>query len=254
MAIVVHYEYEKAAAAVRSIEKWTGPAISKKIYIIDNSESAGEGQEEFKRFLSGYGDIEYIPDPSNPGFGAGQNKVLGRLDSQYHAIVNPDILLTEDVFSSMISFLDQNPDVGMVAPRLLDEEGNLQKAYRKDPTVLDMGLRMFCKGHFQKRQDAHTLQDQDYGKVFDVPFAQGSFLVVRTSLFQEIGGFDERYFLYMEDADLCRRVREKARVVYYPGASVVHKWERGSHKNPRLFREHVKSMKKYFKKWGMRWK
>ena len=96
------------------------------------------------------------------------------------------------------------------------------------------------------------MQDMDYGKPFQVPFAQGSFLVVQTGLFQQIGGFDERYFMYMEDADLCRRVNMASSLLYCPDTEVIHKWERGSHKDKKLRRMHVESMIRYFSKWG--WK
>ena len=140
----------------------------------------------------------------------------------------------------------------MSVPRIVDEQGKLLSVYRRELTVWDMFLRMFLKGAFQKRQAYHTMQDMDYDRPFEVPFAQGSFLVVRTELFRQLGGFDERFFLYMEDADLCRRVNQVSKLWYCPDATVIHKWERGSHKNKKLFRIHVKSMISYFYKWG--WK
>ena len=98
------------------------------------------------------------------------------------------------------------------------------------------------------------MYDADYTQPFQVPFAQGSFLVIKTELLQELKGFDERYFMYMEDADLCKRVNEVSKVMYFPGTTVKHKWEKGSHKNRKLFKIHLNSMKQYFKKWGFRWK
>lgn len=252
LSIVVYEDYSDAVNAIESIEKYTPPELEKEIFLIDNSEQVSpEAEEKFRSFLAAYPDVSYHKTGKNIGFGAGHNSCMAEYDSEYHAIVNPDIILKEDAFSPILSFLDENPDIGMAIPRVLDEEGELQKVYRRDVTILDMFIRMFCKGHFQKRQAYHTLQDQDYDSVFDLPFGQGSFLVIRTKLFKEIGGFDDRFFLYMEDADLCKRVRQKARFVYFPGASVIHKWEKGSHKNKKLFRIHVESMVKYFRKWGM---
>jgi hypothetical protein len=98
------------------------------------------------------------------------------------------------------------------------------------------------------------MQSSNYDKPFRVPFGQGSFLVIRTELFKEISGFDERFFMYLEDADLCKRVNEISEVVYFPGTTVIHKWERGSHKNLKLFKMHMKSMFKYFSKWGFKLK
>ncbi len=253
ISIVIYEDYTDVKNAVESIEKVTPAEIEKEIYLIDNSEhdESDEGEAAFREWITAYSDVIYRKSGGNIGFGAGHNLCMKEYDSQYHAIVNPDILLKEDAFSSMIPFMDENPDVGMLIPRILSEEGELQKVYRRDLTPLDMFIRMFCGGHFKKRQDYHTLQDQNYDAVFDLPFGQGSFLLIRTELFKEIGGFDDHFFLYMEDADLCRRVRQKARFVYFPGASVIHKWEKGSHKNKKLFRIHVESMIKYFRKWGI---
>ncbi len=253
ISIVIYEDYTDVKNAVESIEKVTPAEIEKEIYLIDNSEhdESDEGEAAFREWITAYSDVIYRKSGGNIGFGAGHNLCMKEYNSQYHAIVNPDILLKEDAFSSMIPFMDENPDIGMLIPRILSEEGELQKVYRRDLTPLDMFIRMFCGGHFKKRQDYHTLQDQNYDAVFDLPFGQGSFLLIRTELFKEIGGFDDRFFLYMEDADLCRRVGQKARFVYFPGASVIHKWEKGSHKNKKLFRIHVESMIKYFRKWGI---
>ena len=167
------------------------------------------------------------------------------------SIVNPDILLTEDSFLTLMGFLEKT-GAGMVVPRLTDEQGELQSVYRREPTLLDMAIRMFFPSLFKKRQSYHTMQDMDYGKPFRVPFAQGSFLVIRTELFRELGGFDNRYFMYMEDVDLCRQVNIKSSLWYCPKTSVIHKWERGSHKDWKLLKLHLTSMFQYFRKWGWR--
>ena len=83
-----------------------------------------------------------------------------------------------------------------------------------------------------------------------VPFGQGSFLVVRTNLMKQLDGFDERYFMYVEDADLCKRINQVSTLQYFPYTSVIHLWEKGSHKNPKLMKWHIQAMVKYFKKWG----
>ena len=199
-----------------------------------------------KQFL----DITYIYTGENKGFGKGHNVVLKLIQSKYHAIVNPDILLSEDSFKKIVDYMNQDLSIGMVIPKLLDQNGEIQKAYRRELTKTDLFLRMFVKVGFKKRKDFHTMQDMDYAKPFQVPFAQGSFLVIRTSLLQELGGFDDRFFMYMEDADLCKRVNAVSKVMYYPGTAVFHKWEKGSHKSFRLMRIHLHSASEYFKKWN----
>ena len=244
VSIVAFNDEEDVLNAVSSIEEHTPSLIAKTIYIIDNSDRPNNLINSLKQFP----DAIYISQEKNTGFGAGHNRVLDIIDSKYHAIVNPDIILKEDAFSPLISFLE-NSDAGMVAPRILDENGELIKAYRLDPTPFDMFIRMFLKSAFKKRQSAHTMQDKDYSKSFNVPFVQGSFLVIRTDLFKKLHGFDERFFLYMEDADLCRRVNEVSSLMYCPDASVIHLWGQGSHKSLKLFKMHVTSMIKYFRKW-----
>lgn len=256
ITIVSYHNEEDVKKAVESIEKFTPGTISKQIFIIDNVDviiEKGADSSEKNSILvelsQTYQDVIYLPTGKNLGFGGGHNYVLERLDSKYHAIVNPDIILEQDAFSKLIRFMEDE-SIGMCVPRLVDEEGNFLAVYRRELTVWDMFIRMFLKGAFKKRQAYHTMQDADYTKPFDVPFAQGSFLLIRTELYKKLGGFDERFFLYMEDADLCKRVNQVSRLCYCPDAEVVHKWEKGSHKNGKLFKLHVQSMISYFMKWG----
>lgn len=252
ISIVAYHNYDDILNAVASIEKYTDISITKQIYIVDNSCNAEDNKDrvEFENSLNQYQDVQYINVGANVGFGKGHNYVLKDINSQYHAIVNPDILMNEDAFSKIIEFM-KDETIGMCIPRIVDEDGELQSVYRRELTVWDMFIRMFMKKHFVKRQNYHTMQDMNYTKPFQVPFGQGSFLVVRTTLLKELKGFDDRYFMYMEDADLCKRVNKVSKLMYCPDATVVHKWERGSHKNKKLFMIHVKSMFAYFGRWGL---
>lgn len=247
ITIVAYHNEEDVRNAVCSIMEHTVMDVRKKIYIVDNSIQ----KNTLNRLQQQFSQVTYLKMEKNLGFGKGHNYVLPQLDSKYHAIVNPDILLKEDSLSILVNFMEKH-EIGMVVPRLLDESGNLQSVYRRELTVFDMGVRMFLSSHFKKRQEHHTMQEMDYTKPFQVPFAQGSFLVIRTDLFQKLGGFDERYFMYMEDADLCKRVNQCSKLYYCPDTGVIHKWERGSHKDKNLRKQHIISMFRYFHKWG--WK
>lgn len=254
IAIVAYNNYDDIVNAVKSIEEYTDANIVKTIYIIDNSASNKEMSASRKELLALtdiYSDLKYINPGSNLGFGSGHNYIIDLIDSKFHAIVNPDILLTEDTFSVLIKFMQDN-DIGMAIPKIVDTDGNIQQVYRRELTVYDMFIRMFCKVGFKKRKAYHTMQDMDYTKPFHVPFGQGSFLFIKTDLFRELHGFDERFFMYVEDADLCKRVNEVSEFMYCPYTQVIHKWEKGSHKNKKLFKYHLDSIKLYFKKWG--WK
>jgi GT2 family glycosyltransferase len=253
MTIVAYHNYEDIKAAVASIENHTDASIRKVIYIVDNS-CFGDNEpkkKDFCEYLSYWEDVVYLDAGANLGFGKGHNYVLDRLDSKYHGIINPDILLTEDSLGKLIAYMNET-NVGIAVPKLVDESGEMIKAYRRDLTVWDMFIRMCAPGLFKKRKAYHTMDDMDYTKAFDVPFAQGSFLVIQTDLYKQLKGFDDRFFMYMEDADLCKRVNEVSVVRYFPDTAVVHKWEKGSHKSMKLFKIHLQSMYRYFKKWGFR--
>lgn len=254
VSIVAYKNYDDIIVAIDSLEKYTSNQIDKKIYILDNGrkEIANNEFEVFFKKLKKFSDVNYIDLGKNVGFGKGHNYMISKINSKYHCIMNPDIVFVEDAFSEIIRYMDKNKDVGMVIPKIIDEQGNLQLVYRKEVTVFDMFVRMFCKGLFNKRYKEHTLQYKDYTKPFQVPFGQGSFLIVRTELFKKLDGFDDRFFMYMEDADLCKRVNLISKLMYYPDVSVIHKWEKGSHRNFKLFRYHLNSMIFYFKKWGVK--
>ncbi len=103
-----------------------------------------------------------------------------------------------------------------------------------------------------KRLDAYEMKDIGYNKVFDVPFISGSFMFAKSTIIKQLNGFDERFFMYFEDVDLCRRVRGKARLLYCPDVSVIHRWERASHKSFKWTLVFALSGLKYFHKWGFK--
>lgn len=249
ISIVAYDNEADVRRAVTSIEEHTDPKLRKTIYVIDNGRELNDLQE----LTAQYEDVRYYRMVKNLGFGGGHNYVIPMLDAPYHAIVNPDIVLTEDSLSILCDFMKRT-NAGMAVPRLVGTDGKLQAAYRRQPTVLDMGIRMFFPNHFKRRQRYHTLQEMDYSKPFRVPFAQGSFLVVKTKAFEWLEGFDPRYFMYMEDADLSRGINLITEGVWYcPDTTVIHRWERGSHKDPQLLKYHFQSMFRFFRRWRWQW-
>lgn len=254
ITIVAYNNYVDIKNAIKSINDNTSTKLNMKIYIVDNGSNISNIKDKkvFLKFISKYKNIEYIDTKENLGFGSGHNFIINKLDSEYHAIVNPDILIKDDVFSKIIEFMELRKDIGMSIPNIIDIYGRRLDVYRKELTLIDMFIRRFSKRIFSKRIANHTMQYMDYTKPFEVPFGQGSFLVIRTELFKRLKGFDEGFFMYLEDADLCKRVNQISKLMYFPGATVIHKWEQGSHKNLKLFKYHIKSTIYYFSKWGYR--
>ncbi|MCR4618378.1 MAG: glycosyltransferase family 2 protein [Lachnospiraceae bacterium] len=252
ISIVNFKSADKIKKAIDSIVASIPLEISYEIAIVDNSED--ETEAEALRELARKIDVVnlYVAD-FNMGFGAGNNLAFRKFaeqDTKYFVIMNPDIVFMNNCIGVLRSFLEKHGEFACAVPKLFTTDGEILKAYRRQPTVTDMFLRRFMPHCFKKRAAYHTMQDMDYSKPFKVPFAQGSFLMVRAEVYEEIGGFDEEFFLYMEDADLCMRLAEHGGVCYVPTAHAIHEWERGSGKDFKLFLLHFKSMVQYFRKWS----
>lgn len=251
-SIVAYKNYDQIINAVDSINKFTAD-YDKEIIIVDNTES--EFLYDYSKLidqLKAWNNVTLIQNESNLGFGKANNIALKKAKGKYFVICNPDILLIEKSFNKILPYMEKNLDIGAIIPKLIDQYHKIEPVYRRNLTPYDVFIRYFHPFNmFSKRRAYHTMQDKDYSKPFQVPFGQGSFIVIRTELMQKLNGFDERYFMYVEDADLCRRINQISKLEYYPYTSVVHLWEKGSHKNPKLMKWHVQAMIKYFKKWGI---
>ena len=242
---------------IESLRGVVDPGLKIRLYAVDNSnlpdgDALCAARDAFRGKLEAIGFAEYVDAHGNLGFGVANNLALNMADSEYHVFVNPDVLFTEDALYELKAFMDATPEAGMCIPRLTDEAGEMQLVYRREVTVLDAFNRMFLKNAMAKRDRWHCMRDEDYSSPFQVPFGQGSFLFGRTALLKELGGFDDRYFMYLEDADLCKRVNETSALYYCPDATVIHKWEKGSHKNKTLLKHHLQSYATYFRKWGLK--
>lgn len=192
----------------------------------------------------------------NLGFGAANNLALGELREQgrYHLFINPDIRLLPGVMGVLTEFMDQHPDVGFVMPRVLYPDGSEQRLCKRLPTPFDLFLRRFLgsfgKFLFRSHWDRYQMHDLDLSLTREVPSLSGCFMFVRTAALEVTGVFDERYFLYMEDVDLCRRIGSRYRTLFFPDVSVHHGYAKGSYSSFRLLRHHLTSAIRYFNKWG----
>ncbi len=201
--------------------------------------------------------VSVVENPLVTGYGGNHNINLARSNSDYFVIMNSDMLVKPDTFKNLIAFMAGDGTIGMVAPKVLNEDGTLQFLNKRYPSVFDLFLRKFCPaglcGFFKKRMDAYEMRDTDYNSVVEAQLLSGSFMFCRTDKLKELGGFDEHFFLYFEDYDLCRRFQKAGlKTVFYPGAEAVHFWERSAHKSWRFALMFINSAVKYFSRWG--WK
>lgn len=239
-----------------------------RIYIIDHSadilKSLEDELTQFKnRVLTGEPQlkakvdqglrIDYIRHDNN-GYGGGNNVALQmakEAGSTYHLVVNPDIWFGPRVIPALISYMDEHREVGQMMPKVLYPDGSIQPLAKMLPTPMDMFGRLCLPERLiMKRNNRFELRHSEFRMTLNVPFLSGCFMFLRMSAVDQIGMFDERFFLYAEDIDFTRRMHSRYKTVYYPEVPVYHKFSRASRRDFRLFFVHICSVMKYFNKWG----
>jgi GT2 family glycosyltransferase len=202
--------------------------------------------------------VKYHFNGCNVGYGRGHNVAISACsESKYHIVINPDIVVIPPAIHTLSSFMDRNPDIGMVCPRVVGPDGAIQHLNKRYPTLLDLFIRRFSPpivaSLLKKRLDAYEMKDKGYDSVCDVESMTGAFMFCRRDVLERTGGFDPRYFMYFEDFDLSRQFQQFGyRTVYCPLATVTHLWERAAHKSLRMTFVFMINMFRYFHKWG--WK
>ncbi|MFM1703549.1 glycosyltransferase family 2 protein [Aeromonas salmonicida] len=212
--------------------------------------------EDIRKNFSGEHDL--ILAQSNPGFGAGHNRAL-LTDAKYHLILNPDLEVAPDALKNAIEFMEQHPDCGLLTPFATWEDGQVQRLCKRYPTVFDLLLRgfapAFVKKLFQARLAKYEMADQlnNHDVLWDPPIVSGCFMLFRTAVLQQLGGFDPRFFLYFEDFDISLRAGKISRIAYVPQVKVVHHGGHASRKGWRHICMFGRSMLTFFNIHGWRW-
>lgn len=251
-SVVTYNNENEIKSLLRNLVTILQNKVSYDIYVIDNA-SQDRTADLVKKESNHNKSIHLIKNKKNLGFGAGHNSVMGDLKSTYHVVINPDVQITSFVeISKMISFLKGHKNVGLLSPLILNTDGSIQRLYKREPTVFDLLIRFVSPNFFKKRQNEFVRMESGYKEIGRIDYASGAFMMFRTEIFKAINGFDERYFMYMEDADITRKVNKIATSVFYPKAFVIHEWQRESHKKIKHVIYSVVSLCKYFSKWG--WK
>jgi len=195
----------------------------------------------------------------NLGYSRAINRLFSCLDKQpsYIGILNTDLTWNSGTFESLVNYMNSNSNVSLVVPRIMSPSGRVQHLCKQNPTFLALLSRRFwpkaLKPSWLRRYDAwYTMSSEDYGSIFSVPYLSGCCMVIRTTSFIAVGGFDNRYFLYLEDADITRSLSTVGLCHHFPQASVVHNWGRGNYKSLKLLVVNLISTYQYFLKWGLK--
>lgn len=234
----------------KAISSFLFSELSISLYLIDNSPS------DDLRYICHDKRITYIYNRQNIGFGAGHNIAIKKViekGAKYHLVLNPDVFYDSRTLEKLVRFLDENPNIGNVMPKVLYPNGNLQYLCKLLPTPYDWIGRRFnpFKEIVEKRNRLFELHFANYDKIMEIPFLSGCFMLLRVSALKEVGGFDENFFMYCEDTDLCRRLMKGGfKTVFYPYEQIYHEFAKGSHRSWRLTLVGIKSAIYYFNKWG----
>lgn len=218
------------------------------LFIVDNS--ANDVLRKLKRISDR---IQYIHS-ANLGYGAGHNIALREAiekGADYHVVLNPDIYFEEGTLEKLEAYMEMHKEVGQIMPKVFYPNGDLQYLCKLIPTPLDLIFKRFLPSFLtDKRLYKFQLRFSGYDKVMNIPYLSGCFMFFRVTALQQIGLFDERFFMYPEDIDMTRRMYEKYKTVFYPEVSIVHAHAAASRVNAKMLKVHVINMIKYFNKWG----
>jgi GT2 family glycosyltransferase len=231
--------------------------INYEIIVIDNN-SNDNIAEEIKR---NYPSIIFIRSEKNLGMGGGNNIGIRMSNGKYVLVLNPDTIIKKDAISKLFNYINNNKEIGLVGPKLLNSDLSIQYSCRRFPKIMTPILRRTFLGFFgEKHVSRYLMKDFSHKETKNVDWLLGACFMGKTELLKNIlDGFDDKnFFMYFEDVDLCRRIWQSGhKVVYFPEAVVIHDHARESVgrisivsviKN-KLAREHIKSWIKYLWKW-----
>jgi GT2 family glycosyltransferase len=278
--VIYHSDVETLAQTIasldRAVENLRGkrPSDAKVVVsLIDNGAprradgpvwGAADNEGRYERL-----DIRRCEGQGNVGYGAGHNLAIDIAAAHYHLILNPDVVIAREALERALDFLDEQPDVIALSPRIEGGEGELQYLCRRYPSIADLFIRGFlpraCRQYFASRLARYEMKMEIDGLEFsekkhdslpeEVLFPEiisGCFMLFRQSGLKRLGGFDCRYFLYFEDYDLSLRAGTIGRLAYVPSVRIVHYGGGAARKGYRHIALFIQSAAKFFSRFGWR--
>lgn len=221
--IIVNYNVKHFAdQCLRSIFA-SQNEIRYEVLLVDNSSS--DGSVEYLQ--SRHPNVEYIVNDKNVGFGRANNIALKRAQGRYLLILNPDTILGEDSLSAMIEYMDAHPKAGAMGPKILTRDGSFDISSKRGfPTPWVAFCRLSGLGRIFPRSKLfgkYNLLYLDPDKSAEVDSLAGSCMLVKQEVYEEVGGFDEDFFMYGEDIDWCYRIKAAGWQIHYaPVTRIVH--------------------------------
>jgi len=218
--------------------------------VVDNN-STDHSQKMLKREFP---QVKLLENKRNLGFSAGCNQGIKESQGTYILLLNPDSELTPGGLKTMIDFMDSKPKVGICGPKMMDQGGNLQFSCRSFPSYLtaisssqSILNRIFPDNLLSQK---YLLKNQDHSQIREVDWVSGSCLLAKRKMLEKVGLLDERFYMYVEDVDLCYRAKMAGfSVFYFPKVKVIHHIGKSTQKKKlNMLVEHHRSMYHFYKK------
>jgi hypothetical protein len=188
------------------------------VIVVDNAST----DQSPDRITQAFPPVLLLPQSSNLGFGTANNVGVGHAQGEYLFLLNSDVVLTADILPPLLAKLNQDPRIGIVGPRLLNPDGSFQLSVSREIGLLGEFLTLQQVWRYRNPASRDALA-QIYDHDQAVEIVVGAAMVMRRSLFNQVGGFDENFFMYFEESDLCKRIRDLGHTILYtPEVSVVH--------------------------------
>jgi len=218
--------------------------FDKELIVLDNSKD-----RSLQTLVKNFESILYIHSKKNIGFGAGHNLAFSHLhqDSDIHLILNPDIIFDVANIHEMLLWFFQEKSTALATAKTLNTDGSPQYICRNLPTPLSLFMRRLnFGGIFTKQVISDELGRQNFEEITEVPFCHGCFMMFKSDIYKKLQGFDECFFMYMEDADIFIRAKHYGKTVLNPHFSITHEHRKGSAKSIKLLIWHITSAIKFF--------
>jgi N-acetylglucosaminyl-diphospho-decaprenol L-rhamnosyltransferase len=188
------------------------------VWVVDNAST--DGTQDMLR--NDYPQVHLIENNHNPGFAAANNQALAMIDTDYVILLNPDTVIEPGALNTLVAYLDDHPQVAAAGPRLLNHDGTLQISCYVFPTLFREFLRLSHLDHIWSGV-SYRMDRWDLNLPRQVEVIQGACMILRKAALDQVGLFDERFFIYTEEVDLCYRLRQAGWQIHWvPQAEVIH--------------------------------
>ena len=228
-AVIINYNSKEILTCIKSVHSTI--KLPFEVIVVDNNstnDSVAQIKKEFPK-------VKIIENDANKGYGKACNQAIQLAQGKHILILNPDIVLEKNTVKWMLKYLEENKEAKIVSCRLKNSDGTTQDSFRKFPTIWSLLIRQI-KTLFRTKK----ITAQEISEPTKVNWVSGALMLMREKYY-----FDERYFMYFEDVDLCKTI---GNVYYYPAVFAMHTAHRESARNWKLTILHAKSAMQYFVK------